>query len=232
MNGFSQRLGEVTARIHKACALAGRDPAEIRLLAVSKRHSLAAVEEALAAGQLEFGENFVQEAIPKIEATAQTPARWHFIGHLQSNKTALAARHFDWVQSVDRLKIARRLSDQRPFHAPPLQVCLQVRLGDEAAKSGADPATVGELAQAVAALPRLRLRGLMAIPPPSDDPDVQRGYFRSLRELQAALIADGLDLDTLSMGMSGDLEAAIAEGATLVRIGTALFGPRPGPRTG
>jgi pyridoxal phosphate enzyme (YggS family) len=232
MNRFSQRLGDVNARIHRACALAGRDPAEIRLLAVSKRHSLAAVREALEAGQREFGENFVQEAIPKIEATAQTPARWHFIGHLQSNKTALAARHFDWVHSIDRLKIARRLSDQRPFHAPPLQVCLQVRLGDEAAKSGVDPTEVGELAHAVTMLPRLRLRGLMTIPPPSDDPDVQRGYFRTLRELQAALIADGLDLDTLSMGMSADLEAAIAEGATLVRVGTALFGPRPAPRTG
>ncbi len=232
MNGFSQRLGDVNARIHRACALAGRDPAEIRLLAVSKRHSLAAVREAIEAGQLEFGENFVQEAIPKIEATAQTPARWHFIGHLQSNKTAIAARHFDWVHTVDRFKIARRLSDQRPFHAPPLQVCLQVRLGDEAGKSGIDPAEAGELARAVAALPRLRLRGLMTIPPPSEDPDVQRGYFRTLRELQAALIADGLELDTLSMGMSGDLEAAIAEGATLVRIGTALFGPRPASRTG
>ncbi len=232
MNGFSQRLGDVNARIHRACALAGRDPAEIRLLAVSKRHSLAAVQEALAAGQLEFGENFVQEAIPKIEATAQTPARWHFIGHLQSNKTALAATHFDWVHTIDRLKIARRLSSQRPFHAPPLQVCIQVRLGDEASKSGVEPAAVGELAAAVAELPQLALRGLMTIPPPSDEPAEQRGYFRTLRELQETLIAGGLKLDTLSMGMSADLEAAIAEGATLVRIGTALFGPRPAAGTG
>ena len=232
MTGFSQRLDDVNARIQRACDDSGRDPGGIRLLAVSKRHSLAAVQEAIAAGQLEFGENFVQEAIPKIEATADTGARWHFIGHLQSNKTALAATHFDWVHTVDRLKIARRLSAQRPFHAPPLQVCIQVRVGDEASKSGAEPAAVGELAAAVAALPRITLRGLMTIPPPSEDPAVQRGYFRSLRELQENLIDDGLKLDTLSMGMSADLEAAIAEGATLVRIGTALFGPRPAPQTG
>ena len=232
MTGFSQRLNDVNARIQRACEDSGRDPAGIRLLAVSKRHSLAAVQEAIAAGQTEFGENFVQEAIPKIEATADTGARWHFIGHLQSNKTALAATHFDWVHTVDRLKIARRLSAQRSVHAPPLQVCIQVRVGDEASKSGAEPAAVGELAAAVAELPRITLRGLMTIPPPSDDPAVQRGYFRTLRELQETLIADGLTLDTLSMGMSGDLEAAIAEGATLVRIGTALFGPRPAPQTG
>jgi pyridoxal phosphate enzyme (YggS family) len=232
MTGFSQRLNDVNARIQRACEDSGRDPAGIRLLAVSKRHSLAAVQEAIAAGQTEFGENFVQEAIPKIEATADTGARWHFIGHLQSNKTALAATHFDWVHTVDRLKIARRLSAQRSVHAPPLQVCIQVRVGDEASKSGAAPAAVGELAAAVAELPRITLRGLMTIPPPSDDPAVQRGYFRTLRELQETLIADGLTLDTLSMGMSGDLEAAIAEGATLVRIGTALFGPRPAPQTG
>ena len=232
MTGVSQRLDDVNARIQRACEDSGRNPAGIRLLAVSKRHSLAAVQEAVSAGQLEFGENFVQEAIPKIEATADTGARWHFIGHLQSNKTALAATHFDWVHTVDRLKIARRLSAQRPFHAPPLQVCIQVRLGDEASKSGAEPAAVGELAAAVAALPRIALRGLMTIPPPSEDPAVQRGYFRRLRELQEQLIDDGLTLDTLSMGMSADLEAAIAEGATLVRIGTALFGPRPAPQTG
>jgi pyridoxal phosphate enzyme (YggS family) len=232
MTGFSQRLDDVNARIQRACEDSGRDPDGIRLLAVSKRHSLAAVQEAVAAGQLEFGENFVQEAIAKIEATAGTAARWHFIGHLQSNKTALAATHFDWVHTVDRLKIARRLSAQRPFHAPPLQVCIQVRLGDEASKSGVEPAAVGELAAAVADLPRITLRGLMTIPPPSDDATVQRGYFRTLRELQESLIAGGLTLDTLSMGMSADLEAAVAEGATLVRVGTALFGPRPAARTG
>ena len=232
MTGFSQRLDDVTARIQRACEQSDRDPAGIRLLAVSKRHSLASVQAAIAAGQLEFGENFVQEALGKIEATADTGARWHFIGHLQSNKTALAATHFDWVHTVDRLKIARRLSDQRSVHAPPLQVCIQVRLGDEASKSGAEPAAVRELAAAVAELPRVTLRGLMTIPPPSDDPAVQRGYFRTLRELQENLIDDGLTLDTLSMGMSADLEAAIAEGATLVRIGTARFGPRPAARTG
>ena len=232
MTGFSQRLDDVNARIQRACEDSGRDPAGIRLLAVSKRHSLAAVQAAIAAGQLEFGENFVQEAIPKIEATAETEARWHFIGHLQSNKTALAATHYDCGLTDDRLKIARRLSDQRSYHAPPLQVCIQVRLGDEGSKSGAEPAAVGELAAAVAELPRITLRGLMTIPPPSDDPAVQRGYFRTLRELQETLVAGGMTLDTLSMGMSGDLEAAIAEGATLVRVGTALFGPRPAARTG
>lgn len=232
MTCFSHRLGELNARILKACEEFGRDPAEIRLLAVSKRHSLEAVREALAAGQIEFGENFVQEAIPKIEATSEAGARWHFIGHLQSNKTALAAAHFDWVQSIDRFKIARRLSEQRPYHAAPLQACIQVRLGGEESKSGVEPAAVGELAAAVAELPRLTLRGLMAIPPPSDDVAIQRGYFRQLRELRDTLNASGLTLDTLSMGMSADLEAAIAEGATLIRIGTALFGPRPPAQTG
>jgi pyridoxal phosphate enzyme (YggS family) len=232
MTCFSQRLGDVKARIYRACEQYGRNPDAIRLLAVSKRHDIAAVREALAAGQTEFGENFVQEAIPKIEATAETGARWHFIGHLQSNKTAAAAAHFDWVHTIDRLKIARRLSDQRPFHAPPLQVCIQVRVGAEETKSGASPAEVPALAAAVAELPRLVLRGLMTIPPPADDFETQRGYFRQLRELGERLVDAGLDLDTLSMGMSEDLEAAIAEGATLLRVGTALFGPRPPPRGG
>jgi pyridoxal phosphate enzyme (YggS family) len=232
MTCFSQRLGDVTARIHRACETYGRDPSTIRLLAVSKRHGLDAVREALAAGQVEFGENFVQEALPKIEATAGTPARWHFIGHLQSNKTALAATHFDWVQTVDRLKIARRLSDQRPFHAPPLQICIQVRIGGEASKAGAEPAAVPDLAAAMRELPRVRLRGLMAIPPPSDDFATQRAYARDLRTLQEGLIAAGFELDTLSIGMSDDLEAAVAEGSTLLRIGTALFGPRRPDRAG
>jgi pyridoxal phosphate enzyme (YggS family) len=232
MTCFSQRLDDVRARIFRACERHGRDPASVRLLAVSKRHGLDAVREALAAGQTEFGENFVQEAIPKIEATADSDARWHFIGHLQSNKTALAAAHFDWIHSIDRLKIARRLSEQRPFHARPMQACIQVRLGAEDTKSGAAPAEVPALAAAVAELPRLSLRGLMAIPPPADDFDTQRHYFRQLRELQERLIAAGLELDTLSMGMSADLEAAIAEGATLLRVGTALFGPRPPLETG
>jgi hypothetical protein len=232
MTCFSQRLRDVKARISEACEQFGRDPETVRLLAVSKRHDIEAVREALAAGQTEFGENFVQEAIPKIEATADEGARWHFIGHLQSNKTAAAAAHFDWVHTIDRAKIARRLSDQRPYHAPPLQVCLQVRVGDETSKSGAAPGEVPELAAAVAELPRLTLRGLMTIPPPADDFETQRGYFRKLRELQDGLVAAGFGLDTLSMGMSADLEAAIAEGATLLRVGTALFGPRPPARAG
>jgi len=229
MTCFSQRLGAVNARIAKACKDFGRDPGAIRLLAVSKRHPLAAVQEALAAGQTDFGENFVQEGVGKIEALGETPARWHFIGHLQSNKTALAAANFAWVHSVDRFKIARRLSEQRPYHAPPLNLCIQVSLADESAKSGASPDGLHALAQAIHELPRIRLRGLMAIPPPSPEVDVQRGYFRQLRELLDELIAAGLELDTLSMGMSADLEAAIAEGATIVRVGTALFGPRPAP---
>ena len=232
MTRFSQRLRDVKARISEACERYGRDPDTVRLLAVSKRHGIEAVREALAAGQTEFGENFVQEAIPKIEATVDEGARWHFIGHLQSNKTAAAAAHFDWVHTIDRLKIARRLSDQRPYHAPPLQVCLQVRVGEEASKSGAAPGEVPELAAAVAELPRLALRGLMTIPPPADDLETQRSYYRELRELQDELVAAGFGLDTLSMGMSADLEAAIAEGATLLRVGTALFGPRPPARTG
>ena len=227
MTCFSQRLGAVNARIANACKDFGRDPATIRLLAVSKRHPLSAVRVALEAGQTDFGENFVQEGVGKIEALGESPARWHFIGHLQSNKTGLVAAHFAWVHSIDRFKIARRLSEQRPYHAPPLNLCVQVALAEESGKSGASPDGLRALAEAISELPRIRLRGLMAIPPPSSDKEVQRGYFRRLRELRDELVDGGLPLDTLSMGMSGDLEAAIAEGATIVRVGTALFGPRP-----
>jgi len=186
------------------------------------------VREAFDAGCRQFGENYVQEALDKIAALADLRSRitWHLIGPLQSNKTRPVAEAFDWVHSVDRLKIAQRLSEQRPPHLPPLQVCLQVNISGESSKSGLSPAEVPAVAQAVAALPRLRLRGLMAIPEPAGDFNAQRAPHRALRELLAALNAQGLQLDTLSMGMSADLEAAIAEGATIVRVGTAIFGGR------
>ncbi len=227
MTDFSVRLRQLVERIETACSRHARDPAGIRLVAVSKRHPVTAVIEAMAAGQRDFGENFVQEGVDKIEATAGRAARWHFIGHLQSNKTRQAAAHFDWVQTVDRLRTARRLSEQRPHHADDLQVCIQVRIGDEPGKAGVAPSAVPELAAGILDLPRLRLRGLMAIPPPSDDFDLQRHQFAKLRGLYERLHADGIELDTLSMGMSDDLEAAVAEGSTMLRIGTALFGPRP-----
>lgn len=227
MTCFSLRLSEVRRRISNACQRFGRSPEEITLLAVSKRHPLGAIREAADCGQRDFGENFVQEALDKIAATRDLDLTWHFIGHLQSNKTRSAAEHFSWIHSIDRAKIARRLNDQRPFHADALNVCLQVCLEDEPGKGGARPDEIGTLARAVATLPRLRLRGLMAIPPPSEDFEVQRNYFRRLRELFEGLVADGLEVDTLSMGMTADLEAAVAEGATILRVGTALFGPRP-----
>jgi len=191
------------------------------------------VREAHAAGQRDFGENYVQEALAKIEALAdlRSDIVWHLIGPLQSNKTREVAAHFDWVHSVDRLKLAQRLSDQRPPELAPLQVCLQVNISGEESKSGVAPAGAPGLARAVAALPRLKLRGLMAIPEPAQDFEAQRVPHRALRELMESLNAEGLGLDTLSMGMSADLEAAVAEGATLVRIGTAIFGERaPRPR--
>ena len=200
----------------------------VTLLAVSKTCGADAVRQAFAAGQRAFGENYVQEALDKIEALADLRSQlcWHLIGPLQSNKTRPVAATFDWVQSVDRLKIAQRLSEQRPPHLAPLQLCLQVNISGEASKSGLAPAEVPALAQAVAALPRLRLRGLMAIPEPAGDDAARRAPHRALRELLAALNAQGLALDTLSMGMSADLEAAVAEGATLLRVGTAVFGGR------
>lgn len=217
-------LAAVHARIHAAAVAAGRDPADIRLLAVSKSQPAARVQAALAAGQTAFGENYVQEALAKIAAVPGP--EWHFIGRLQGNKTALVAASFAWVHTVDRLKIAQRLSAQRPAGLPPLNVCLQVNVDAASTKGGVAPAELPALARAVATLPRLRLRGLMAIPAPAADPAAQRAPLRRLRELKEALCADGLALDTLSMGMSGDLEAAVAEGSTLLRIGTAVFGPR------
>ena len=221
-------LHRVSQRIRAAALVANRSPASVRLLAVSKTRPAEALLAAFAAGQCDFGESYVQEALAKIRALAGHPLVWHFIGPIQSNKTREIAAHFHWVHSIDREKVARRLNEQRPAELPPLNVCIQVNICAEASKSGISPATVPALAAAVAEMPRLHLRGLMAIPAPARDPLRQRRFFAQLRQLQEALIHQGLPLDTLSMGMSGDLEAAIAEGATIVRIGTAVFGPRPG----
>jgi len=218
----------VHERIAAACAQAQRDVRSVTLLSVSKTFSADAVREAFAAGEHRFGENYVAEGVAKIAALADLRERieWHLIGPLQSNKTRVVAEAFDWVHSVDRLKIAQRLSEQRPAHLSPLQVCLQVNISGEPSKSGLAPADVAEVAQAVSALPRLTLRGLMAIPEPTETLPAQRAPHRALRELLAALQSRGLALDTLSIGMSADLEAAIMEGATMVRIGSAIFGAR------
>lgn len=231
MNSVIGKLQTVRSRIAQACAAAGRPVDSVTLLAVSKTFAANAVREAFAAGQREFGENYVQEALDKIAALADLRAQieWHLIGPLQSNKTRPVAAAFDWVHSVDRLKIAQRLSEQRPAELPPLQLCLQVNISGEASKSGLLPDEVLAVAQAVALLPRLRLRGLMAIPEPAEDQAAQRAPHRALRELLASLNDAGLALDSLSMGMSADLEAAVAEGATIVRIGTAIFGGRSPP---
>ena len=225
---IADKLAQVHERIASACAGAGRPVQSVTLLVVSKTFAATAVREAFDAGERRFGENHVQEGVDKVEALADLRAEleWHLIGPLQSNKTRLAAERFDWVHSVDRLKTAERLSAQRPAHLPPLSVCLQVNISGEASKAGFAPAEVAAAAHAVAALPRLTLRGLMAIPEPAADFAAQRRPHRALRELFEALRRDGLALDTLSMGMSGDLEAAIAEGATMVRIGSAIFGDR------
>lgn len=229
-------LQGVNRRIAAACIAAGRDVHGVTLLAVSKTLGADAVREAWAAGQRAFGENYVQEALAKIESLAdlRPGIEWHLIGPLQSNKTKPVAEQFDWVHSVDRLKIAERLAAQRPPGLPPLQVCLQVNVSGEATKSGLAPHDVPALALAVARLPRERLvlRGLMAIPEPAGDLAAQRAPHRALRELMATLNEQGLGLDTLSMGMSGDLEAAVAEGSTMVRVGTAIFGARGAANVG
>ncbi len=226
MSAIADNLQAVQARISDAAALAGRSPESIRLLAVSKTWPLASVIEAADAGQRAFGENYVQEGIDKLTALTERKLEWHFIGPLQSNKSRAVAEHFDWVHSIERLKIAERLAAQRPAGLPPLQVCVQVNVSGEASKSGCAPDQALALCQAVAALPGLRLRGLMAIPEPTDVPAAQRAAFRRVREIYNHIRAAGLPLDTLSMGMSHDLEAAVAEGATIVRIGTAIFGER------
>jgi PLP dependent protein len=219
-----QAIGE---RIARATADAGRPPGSVHLLAVGKTFPAEAVRAVYAAGQRAFGENQVQEGVAKRQALADLPdVQWHLIGPLQGNKTRLAAETFDWVESVDRLKIAERLSAQRPTALPPLDVCVQVNISGEATKSGVAPTDVLALARAVDVLPRLRLRGIMGIPAPAADVAQQRAQFRRLRECFDECVAAGLAMDTLSMGMSGDLDAAIAEGSTQVRIGTALFGTR------
>ena len=223
---FAARLHAVLARIRAAEQRFQRPPGSVRLLAASKSQSPAAITAIAAAGQTCFGENYVQEALDKMAELATLDLEWHFIGPIQANKTRGIAEHFAWVHGVDRLKIAERLSAQRPDRLPPLNVCLQINIDREPTKHGLDESEVAEVARAVAALPRLRLRGLMAIPAPAADFAAQRRPLARLRELWERLNAGGLALDTLSMGMTDDLEAAIAEGATLVRVGTALFGPR------
>lgn len=226
MIGVTENLKLVKDLLAKAANEAERDPASVRLLAVSKRQSLEKLLEAAAAGQRDFGENQVQEALPKIEQTASSDLVWHYIGQLQSNKTRAVAEHFDWVHSIDREKIARRLSDQRPAELGRINVCLQVNVDMENSKAGVDPVELQDLAATVAELPGLRLRGLMCLPAIREDFDEQRKPFKMLRELAEFLVDNGLELDTLSMGMSNDFRAAIFEGATIVRLGTAIFGER------
>ncbi|WP_043240855.1 YggS family pyridoxal phosphate-dependent enzyme [Pseudomonas solani] len=223
MSTIAENIAKVRARIREAAQASERDFSAIGLLAVSKTKPAAAIREAHACGVVDFGENYLQEALAKQQELADLPLTWHFIGPIQSNKTKPIAEHFHWVHSVDRLKIAERLSAQRPTHLPPLNICLQVNVSGEASKSGCAPEELPTLAAAVAALPNLHLRGLMAIPEPTEDRAEQHAAFARLQQLSHAL---NLPLDTLSMGMSHDLEAAIAEGATWVRIGTALFGAR------
>lgn len=230
MSTITQNLQVVTISIARTSAMAGRPADAVELLAVSKTFGPEAVLEAVRAGQRAFGENYLQEGLDKIRAVTAalpcTPLAWHFIGPIQSNKTRPIAEHFDWVHTVDRAKIAARLSEQRPEALWPLNICLQVNISGEASKSGVAPDQLAQLAHAVAALPRLKLRGLMAIPEPTSDVARQRAAFRAMRTLFDALRGQGLDLDTLSMGMSSDMEAAILEGATMVRVGSAIFGAR------
>jgi PLP dependent protein len=221
-------VNHVRSRIRHAAIAAGRDPAAVTLVAVSKQQTAESVRLAATAGVTDFGENYLKEALAKMELLADLKLRWHYIGAIQSNKTRAIAERFDWVHSVDRLHVARRLSEQRPFHAPPLNVCIQVALVYEPSKTGVEPEGLADLAAQVAGLPGLKLRGLMCLPPPQPEAAAARAIFARLRELLEELNARGLKLDTLSMGMSGDFESAIAEGATLVRIGTALFGNRKG----
>jgi len=223
---IAKNIAKLKSRIRNASQNCGRDPGAITLLAVSKTKPAEAVREAAAAGLSDVGENYLQEALDKMASLSDLDLTWHFIGPLQSNKTRPVAEHFDWVHSVDRLKIARRLSEQRPASLPPLNLCLQVNISGEESKAGVSLEELPDLAAEVAGLPGIRLRGLMAIPAPSDSPAEQRRPFAALRGALEALQAELTGLDTLSMGMSADLEAAIAEGATMVRVGTDIFGPR------
>jgi len=226
MNQIPERLIRVRERIGEAARASGRSPDEITLLAVSKTKPVSDVLAAYEAGQRQFGENYLQDALPKIEAIREPDIEWHFIGRIQSNKTADISRHFSWAHGLDNLKHAKRLSRQRPAELPALQVCLQVNLSNEASKGGVEADDLPELAAAVACLPQLRLRGLMTMPDPKTDAAAQHAAFAGLRLLLQDLRTRGLDPDTLSMGMSADMEAAIAEGSTMVRIGTDIFGAR------
>ena len=225
-SSIADNIARVRAQIQAACQAASRAPDSVHLLAVSKTWGPDAVRQAHAAGQTAFGENYIQEAVDKISALRDLPLQLHCIGPIQSNKTRLVAAHFDWVHSVDRLKIAQRLSEQRPAHLPPLQVCIQVNVDGGDNKSGVSPSDLPQLAQAVAALPRLQLRGLMTIPEPAETPAQMRAVHAQAQALLQALRQQGLPLDTLSMGMSADMAEAIAEGSTMVRVGTAIFGQR------
>ena len=227
MNNLKENLEKIRSRVDLACQTAGRNSEAVMILAVSKRHPVEKIAALHALGQSSFGENYVQEALAKMKALAQTPIDWHFIGPLQSNKTREVAGHFSWGQSVDREKIARRLSKQRPAHMPPLNVCVQVNIDEEAQKAGVLPQEARAMAGLCDELPGLRLRGLMCIPQPgSADHDPAESY-RRMRALFDSMVDDGLEMDTLSMGMSADLEAAVRHGSTMVRIGTDLLGPRP-----
>lgn len=220
------QVNEVRSRISRAAIAAGRDPSSVTLVAVSKAQPAEIVRAAATLGVTDFGENYLQEALEKMGRLEDLPLHWHFIGRIQSNKTRAIAERFDWVHGLDRYSVARRLSEQRPVHAPPLNLCIQVALVTERNKGGLEPAELAQAAVRIAELPRVQLRGLMCMPPPEPDSAAQHAVFARLRRLLEGLNAGGLRLDTLSMGMSGDFEAAIAEGATHVRIGTALFGPR------
>ncbi len=227
---IAEALAKVTARIRQAAQAAGRNRETVRLIAVSKTQAAAAVAQAYAAGQRDFGENYVQEALEKqAELKAFADIQWHFIGPIQSNKTRPIAENFAWIHSIDREKIAQRLNDQRPKEMPPAQVCLQVNIDDESTKSGVSLNELPALAKAVSQMPRLQLRGLMAIPAANNSPEQQHQAFRKLHNALRELQAQGYAVDTLSMGMSGDLEAAIAEGSTMVRVGTDIFGARTKP---
>jgi PLP dependent protein len=219
-------VNHVRSRINRAALAAGRDPASVTLVAVSKAKPAESLRAAATAGVTDFGENYLQEALGKMDRLGPLGVHWHFIGGIQSNKTRAIAERFEWVHSIDRFSVARRLSQQRPVHAPPLNVCIQVALVPEPTKGGVEPAKLTALALAMAELPRMRLRGLMSVPPPQPSSAAERAVFSRLRILLEGLNAEGLKLDTLSMGMSADFESAIAEGATHVRIGTAIFGSR------
>jgi pyridoxal phosphate enzyme (YggS family) len=229
MIDIASRLQAVQGRIRIAAEAARRRPEEVRLIAVSKTFPAQAIREAHLAGQDAFGENYLQDARSKIEALRDLKLEWHFLGPVQSNKTRLIAQYFSWVHSVDNLKHAQRLSDARPDDLPPLQICIQVNISGEETKRGCEPDRLGELATAAYGLRRLQLRGLMSIPEPTDDMKAQCDSFAQLRRMKDQLVAEGLELDTLSMGMSDDLEAAISEGSTMVRVGRAIFGPRQTP---